>query len=101
MYSGEEVFGPFINKPDRNVYKEYYDVIQHPVSLRTILKLVRGTDRRKNSTQRSPFRTWLAFENEVSYIWKNARVFNEEDSEIYRQAGELEVRGIDGFLCHC
>lgn len=73
---------PFINKPDRTLYKQYYDVIQHPVSLRAILKLVRGTDRRKNSTHKNPYRTWQAFEDEVSYVWKNARVFNEEDSEI-------------------
>ncbi|PGH18514.1 hypothetical protein AJ80_04484 [Polytolypa hystricis UAMH7299] len=88
--SGLEVFHPFLSKPDRNLYKEYYDIIKHPVSLRAILKLVRGTDRRKNSTGMSPFKTWKAFEEEVSYIWRNAREFNEEGSDIVILAGELE-----------
>ncbi|KAL1960755.1 hypothetical protein VTO42DRAFT_6585 [Malbranchea cinnamomea] len=86
---GEEVFLPFINKPDRNLYKEYYDIIKHPVSLRSILKMVRGTDRRKGS-QKHPFRTWSAFEEEMSYLWKNAREFNEEGSDIVALAGRLE-----------
>lgn len=77
--------------PDRNLYKEYYEIIKHPVSLRAILKLVRGTDGRKNSTKATPFKTWDAFEEEVSYIWRNAREFNEDGSEIVALAGSLEV----------
>ncbi|PGH10068.1 hypothetical protein GX51_00335 [Blastomyces parvus] len=87
---GEEVFYPFLNMPDRNLYKEYYDIIKHPVSLRAILKRVRGTDGRKNSTKTTPFKTWDAFEEEVSYIWRNAREFNEDGSEIVALAGSLE-----------
>ena len=80
-----------MNKPDRSLYREYYDIIKHPTSLRTILKIVRGTDGRKNSTKTSPFRTWDAFAEEVSYIWRNAREFNEDGSAIVELAGELEV----------
>ncbi|PGH13124.1 hypothetical protein AJ79_03831 [Helicocarpus griseus UAMH5409] len=87
---GEEVFFPFLSMPDRNLYKEYYDIIKHPVSLRAILKLVRGTDGRKNSTKTTPFKTWDAFVEEVSYIWRNAREFNEDGSEIVLLAGSLE-----------
>ncbi|KAG5291975.1 bromodomain-containing protein [Histoplasma ohiense] len=87
---GEEVFFPFLSMPDRNLYKEYYEIIKHPVSLRAILKLVRGTDGRKNSTKATPFKTWDAFEEEVSYIWRNAREFNEDGSEIVALAGSLE-----------
>ncbi|KAK2784505.1 hypothetical protein FQN51_004067 [Onygenales sp. PD_10] len=87
---GEEVFFPFLNMPDRNLYSEYYDIIKHPVSLRTLLKRVRGTDGRKNPTKSTPFRTWQAFEEEVSYIWNNAREFNEDGSEIVLLAGSLK-----------
>nr|KMM64239.1 hypothetical protein CPAG_00591 [Coccidioides posadasii RMSCC 3488] len=87
---GEEVFFPFLSKPDRTLYKEYYDFIQHPTSLRTILKNVRGTARKKNAHRISPFRTWDAFADEVSYIWRNAREFNEDGSAIVELAGELE-----------
>ena len=93
--SGQEVFHPFLSKPDRNLYKEYYEIIKHPVSLRAILKLARGTDGRKNSTKTTPFRSWQSFEEEVSYIWQNAREFNEDGSEIFVLAGTLEVKTID------
>ncbi|WEW58522.1 hypothetical protein PRK78_003990 [Emydomyces testavorans] len=86
---GEELFFPFLSKPDRTLYKEYYDIIKHPTSLRAILKLVRGTDGRKNSTKMSPFKTWDAFAEEVSYIWRNAKEFNEDGSAIVQLAEDL------------
>ena len=93
--SGQEVFYPFLSLPDKTVYKEYYEIIMHPISLRAILKLVRGTDRRKSSTKTNPFRTWQAFEDEVSYLWRNAREFNEDDSEIVAISHKLEVTFYD------
>lgn len=84
------MFYNFISKPDKNLYKEYYEIIKHPVSLRAILRLVRGTDNRKNSLKRSPFRTWDALEEEVSYIWRNASEFNEPGSAIVEEAEHLK-----------
>lgn len=91
LYSGEEVAYPFIGKPDRNLYRDYYEVIHHPVSLRSIQKKVRGTDGRKKGTKMTAFPTWLSFEEEVSYLWRNAREYNEDGSEISVLAGVLEV----------
>ncbi|KAJ5986834.1 hypothetical protein N7451_011199 [Penicillium sp. IBT 35674x] len=87
---GEEVAYPFIGKPDRNMYRDYYEVIHHPVSLRSIQKKVRGTDGRKKGTKMTAFPTWLSFEEEVSYLWRNAREYNEDGSEISVLAGVLE-----------
>ncbi|KAJ5806150.1 uncharacterized protein N7503_003752 [Penicillium pulvis] len=87
---GEEVAYPFIGKPDRNLYRDYYEVIHHPVSLRSIQKKVRGTDGRKKGTKMTAFPTWLSFEEEVSYLWRNAREYNEDGSEISVLAGVLE-----------
>ncbi|KAK2741046.1 hypothetical protein FQN57_005783 [Myotisia sp. PD_48] len=88
--TGQEVFHPFLNLPDKVLYKEYYEIIPHPVSLRAIIKRVRGTNKRKVADRTPPFKTWAAFEEEVSYLWKNARTFNEDQSEIVEIAGELE-----------
>ena len=90
--SGQEVSYPFIGKPDRNLYRDYYDIIQHPVSLRSIQKRVRGTDSRKNSSKTTAYPTWQSFEEEVSYVWRNAREYNEDNSDISILAGVLEVR---------
>lgn len=91
LSSGEDVAYPFIGKPDRNLYRDYYEIIQHPTSLRTIQKQVRGTDSRKNQTKTTAFPTWKSFENEVAYIWRNAREYNEDGSDISMLAGILEV----------
>ncbi|CAI7637903.1 unnamed protein product [Penicillium glandicola] len=87
---GQEVSYPFIGKPDRNLYRDYYEIIQHPVSLRSIQKRVRGTDSRKNSSKTTAYPTWQSFEEEVSYVWRNAREYNEDDSDISILAGVLE-----------
>ncbi|KAJ5884108.1 uncharacterized protein N7473_010994 [Penicillium subrubescens] len=87
---GEDVAYPFIGKPDRNLYRDYYEIIQHPVSLRTIQKQVRGTDSRKNPSRTTAFPTWKSFEEEVAYIWRNAREYNEDGSDISMLAGILE-----------
>lgn len=88
---GQEVGSPFINKPDKVLYKDYYDFIQHPVSLRSILKQVRGIEGRKPHSHKTAFPTWQSFVDEVDYIWHNAREFNEDDSEIVTFANYLEV----------
>jgi hypothetical protein len=62
------------------------------VSLRSIQKKVRGTDIRNNPTKVTAYPTWQAFEEEVSYIWRNAREYNEDGSDISNLAGILEVR---------
>lgn len=93
---GQEVFYPFLSLPDRTVYKDYYEFISHPVSLRAIFKLVRGTDRRKTSVKGNRFKNWQAFEDEVRYLWVNAREFNEDDSEIVAISYKLEVISHDG-----
>lgn len=39
----------------------------------------------------SDFKSWEAFEEQTSLIWRNAREYNEEGSDITLLAGELEV----------
>ncbi|KAJ5728561.1 uncharacterized protein N7483_003069 [Penicillium malachiteum] len=87
---GEEVAYPFVGKPDRALYRDYYEIIQYPVSLRSIQKKVRGTDGRKKGTGMTAFPTWQSFADEVSYLWRNAREYNEDGSEIAALAGVME-----------
>ncbi|KAK2759063.1 hypothetical protein FQN54_003162 [Arachnomyces sp. PD_36] len=87
---GQEIAAPFITKPDQRMYKEYYDIIQHPVSLRGIQKRARGIGSKNNPMKLTSFPTWQSFEDEMRYIWRNARQFNEDGSEISILAGKLE-----------
>ena len=89
-HSGQEVSYPFVNLPSRKLV-DYFAVIKHPISLRGLEKMVKGVHGRNEVTGVSLFKTWKEFEDEVSYIWKNARQYNEDGSEITELAGQLEV----------
>jgi len=71
--------------------KDYYQVIPYPVSLRKLQKRVKGTHGRNDSNSISDFKTWAAFEEEASHIWKNAWHYNEDGSDISNLAKDLEV----------
>ena len=89
--SGEtHIAGPFVHLPSREI-KDYYQVIKHPVSLKAMLKLVRGIKGREKPTGKTLLQTWQDFEEEASLIWSNARLYNEDGSEISELAGQLEV----------
>ena len=87
---GEIISGPFLNLPSREL-RDYYQVIKHPVCLKSIQKLVRGIKGRDKPTGVSFFKSWAAFEEEMSYIWINARTYNQDGSEIFELASEFEV----------
>ena len=79
-----------MNLPPRDL-RDYYTVIKHPVSLKGTLKSVRGIRGRDKPTGVSFFKSWPSFEDEIRHIWSNARTYNEDGSEIWHYANELEV----------
>lgn len=87
---GVAVFTPFINLPSRKL-EDYYKLIKHPVSLKSVQKRTHGQHGRNPPTEITDFKTWDAFEQEVSFIWRNAQEYNEDGSDMYKLAGDLEV----------
>ncbi|KFY16711.1 hypothetical protein V492_01147 [Pseudogymnoascus sp. VKM F-4246] len=83
-------FEPFIKLPDRKL-RDYYQVIPHPVSFNTLRKHIRGSHNRSETIGTSDFKSWDAFEEEVSSIWKNAKHYNEDGSDISALADSLEI----------
>jgi hypothetical protein len=71
--------------------KEYFSVIEDPLSLKGLQKLIKGIHGRHEATGVSDFKGWAAFEEKSSLLWTNAHFFNEEGSEIYELATELKV----------
>jgi hypothetical protein len=71
----------FYEKPPKKDYPEYYKVIKRPIA---ILEVRKGIEKGKITD-------WETFASEVGLIWTNAREFNEDGSEIYEMANELEV----------
>ena len=87
---GLQIFLPFQNLPSRSL-KDYYQLIKDPMSLAAIQKKVRGVVGREAPTGHTLFKSWDAFEEAFSLIWKNARIYNEDGSDIYNLSLELEV----------
>lgn len=83
-------FEAFIYLPARSL-KDYYEIIAEPMSLKALHKQVRGQHGRTQATGVSDFKSWAAFEDQASLIWKNAYHYNEDGSEIFVMAQELEV----------
>ena len=63
------------------------------MSLTAIKKKVQGVVGRDAPTGHTLFKSWDAFENAMSLVWKNARIYNEDGSELYNLSLELEVCG--------
>lgn len=83
-------FEPFVNLPPRAL-KDYYKMISDPLSLKKLQKQVKGIHGRQEATGVSEYKSWATFEEKTKLLWENAYYFNEEDSEIYSLAQELEV----------
>ncbi|KAL9599686.1 MAG: hypothetical protein Q9219_003674 [cf. Caloplaca sp. 3 TL-2023] len=86
----ELIVAPFVNLPSREL-RDYYRVIKHPVSLKSIQKAVQGVKGREKPTGVSNFKSWATFEEEASCVWKNAYHYNEDGSEISEAAALLEA----------
>ncbi|PVI08266.1 Bromodomain-domain-containing protein [Periconia macrospinosa] len=87
--NGLLIFSPFVNLPNRSL-RDYYQQIKEPVSLSKVLKRVRGVVGRNAPTDITELKSWDAFENMTSMIWKNARTYNEDGSDLYNVSIELE-----------
>ena len=93
VYSNNLISANFLNLPSRTL-QDYYRMIKHPVSLKSLAKTVQGI-RGRDPAPIPPatlWKSWDAFENEVSFIWNNAREYNEDGSAIVELAEELRVR---------
>ncbi|KAL6829622.1 Bromodomain-containing protein [Trichoderma afarasin] len=82
-------FEPFINLPPRAL-RDYYKVITDPLSIKKLQKMVKGVQGRNDATGVSEFKSWSAFEEKTKLLWTNAYFYNEEGSDIYVLAQELE-----------
>lgn len=70
---------------------DYYKLIKHPVSLQSLLKRARGVQGRSLPTGISDFKTWEQLGEEISYVWRNAQEYNEDESEMYQLAEDFKV----------
>jgi hypothetical protein len=82
------LFEVFINLPPKTL-KDYYQIIDEPIALRSLQSMVRG-GARGSSAGGTEFKTWAAFEEKVSLLWKNCRTYNDDASAIFSLSEDLE-----------
>ncbi|KAI6783351.1 Protein polybromo-like protein [Emericellopsis cladophorae] len=83
-------FEPFINLPPRSL-KDYYSMIKEPMCLKKLQKLVRGVQGRNDVTGVTELKSWAQFEEKAKLLWTNAYYYNEDGSDIFVLAQELET----------
>ena len=74
--SGEVYSEPFLQLPLREEYPEYYEIIKNPICYQIIQKRIKG----------NYYKSFDAFERDISLLCENAKTFNEEGSSIYEAA---------------
>jgi len=55
------------------------------------MKRTKGIHGRAPPTGVTDFKTWDQFEEEISFIWRNAQDYNEDGSEMYNLAADFRV----------
>lgn len=71
---------PFMEKPSKKLYPDYYQIIQHPIDMNTIEKNIEN-DR---------YGTVDDIVGDFRLMFSNCRKYNEENSMIYDDANRLE-----------
>lgn len=71
---------PFMEKPSKKLYPDYYQIIQHPIDMNTIEKNIES-DR---------YGTVDDIVGDYRLMFSNCRKYNEENSMIYDDANRLE-----------
>ena len=84
-------FEPFVQLPPRKDLPDYYEIIPNPVDIKSFRKRVKGVHGKQAATGVSEFKSWAAFEEAASYLWKNAFHYNEDGSDIFLLAKDLQV----------
>lgn len=92
-------FADFVDLPPRTL-KDYYKKVKNPLSLRGLQKRVKGIGK-KAEIGVSEFKSWSAFEDEASHLWNNAYFYNEDGSEIFVRAQNLEVCRLQADCRNC
>ncbi|KAH7018194.1 uncharacterized protein B0I36DRAFT_253584 [Microdochium trichocladiopsis] len=77
---GELLINPFEKLPDRTAHPDYYTVIQNPISLHEI----------KRSHKRKKYASVDDALRDLELMFENAKEYNEEGSDIYEAAAELQ-----------
>lgn len=94
IFDGRQPAEPFMEKPSKKLYPDYYTIIQHPIDMNTIQKNIEN-DR---------YGTIDDIVGDYRLMFNNCRKYNEENSMIYDDANMMErilndkLKELSGFV---
>ena len=80
--AGVQIIGMFMEKPSRKDYPDYYEVIQSPIDMNMI----------NDKIKKSMYKSTEEFIQDCRLMFNNCRQYNEEGSDIVKDANTLERR---------
>jgi chromatin structure-remodeling complex subunit RSC1/2 len=75
------MIGPFERMPDKTAIPEYFDAIKQPIAFDVI----------KKKLKRKKYNSVDQFMRDVDLLYDNAKSFNEDGSQIYEDAVEMQA----------
>jgi hypothetical protein len=103
--TGRVLSALFVDKPDRELYPDYYKMIKQPISLNCIGEKLMEQQQQLQQQQLQqqqlqqalpavPPKKYLvtSFEKDMKKVWKNAKTYNQEGSLVYVDASVMETQ---------
>ena len=75
-----DIIGPFMIKPCKETYPDYYSVIKNPMDMETIKKRIKSNS----------YQTLKKFKSVVILMFENCKAYNEPNSILHQDACELQ-----------
>lgn len=79
-FEDREIIGIFMDLPDRNIYPDYYDIIQSPICMNQIKKKI----------NRKEYQSLRSFWTDIKLLCTNCQLYNEDGSILYNDARLIE-----------
>ncbi|KAI9797955.1 MAG: hypothetical protein M1833_005011 [Piccolia ochrophora] len=90
---GSQKITKFEKLPDKAQMPEYFSEIKNPMALDTIKACKSSSYRRPKKSKRKKYQSVDHFMKDVDTMFENAKLYNRDDSEIYKDAVELQEEG--------
>ena len=75
-----DIIGPFMVKPCKETYPDYYRFIKNPMDMETIKKRIKS----------SSYKTFKKFKSDVTLMFENCKAYNDPTSILHQDACELQ-----------
>ena len=75
-----DIIGPFMNRPCKKTYPQYYNVVKNPIDMDTINKRIKSKF----------YKTLKDFSADVNLMFDNCKLYNDPRSLLHKDACDLQ-----------